>query len=130
MRGSVMNVTAQLVTEECFKCGVMFAIPTDLRNYLLADHSREFFCPNGHGQVYGGKTEAEKQRERAERLALQLANRDEDLRCARAQVAATKGQVTKLKKRVANGVCPCCNRSFANLGRHMAGQHPDYETQS
>lgn len=40
--------------------------------------------------------------------------------------AATKGQLTKTKKRIANGVCPCCNRSFANLERHMAGQHPDY----
>jgi hypothetical protein len=34
--------------------------------------------------------------------------------------------VTKLKQRVANGVCPCCHRSFVNLHRHMAGQHPDY----
>jgi hypothetical protein len=28
---------------------------------------------------------------------------------------------------VANGVCPCCNRTFQNLARHMAGKHPDYE---
>lgn len=38
--------------------------------------------------------------------------------------AALKGQVTKIKNRVGNGVCPCCNRTFANLGRHMTHQHP------
>lgn len=23
-------------------------------------------------------------------------------------------------------VCPCCNRTFQNVARHIAGQHPDY----
>ena len=27
---------------------------------------------------------------------------------------------------MANGVCPCCNRSFENLRNHMHTQHPDY----
>jgi hypothetical protein len=35
--------------------------------------------------------------------------------------------MTRIKKRVAAGVCPCCNRSFKDLARHMAGQHPDYK---
>lgn len=42
------------------------------------------------------------------------------------QRRAQKGQNTRLKKRIAAGVCPCCNRSFANLREHMAGQHPDF----
>ena len=33
---------------------------------------------------------------------------------------------TRIKNRVAKGVCPCCNRTFMNLQKHMAGQHPDY----
>lgn len=37
-----------------------------------------------------------------------------------------KGEVTKLKKRIANGVCPCCKRSFCNLAAHMKTQHPEY----
>lgn len=39
-----------------------------------------------------------------------------------------RGQLTKLKRRVSNGVCPCCNRSFADLHRHMTEKHPDYLT--
>ena len=42
------------------------------------------------------------------------------------RMAAAKGELTKMKKRVGNGVCPCCNRQFVNLQRHMATQHPGY----
>jgi DNA repair exonuclease SbcCD ATPase subunit len=122
----VINTAVRLVTEECYSCGVLFAMPQTLREKLLADHSRNFYCPNGHDQHYIGKTDAQLAQERAERLERQLANRDEDLRAERAAHRATKGNVTKLRKRVANGVCPCCNRSFANLHRHMENQHPDY----
>lgn len=41
-------------------------------------------------------------------------------------LSAKKGQLTKLKKRVANGACPCCNRHFSDLYRHIQSQHPDY----
>lgn len=126
MRGQVINASVQLIVEDCFRCGVLFAIPSDLRKQLLDDRSRSFWCPNGHPQHYIGKTDEQKQRERAERLERQLANRDEDLRSTRASLIATKGVLTRTRKRVANGVCPCCNRSFANLQRHMDGQHPDY----
>lgn len=37
-----------------------------------------------------------------------------------------KGAHQRTKNRVAKGVCPCCNRSFTNLAKHMAGQHPDF----
>jgi DNA repair exonuclease SbcCD ATPase subunit len=52
------------------------------------------------------------QREEAERLGHQL--------------IAARGQMTKLRNRVGKGVCPCCNRSFENLKRHMVSKHPDY----
>ena len=41
-------------------------------------------------------------------------------------LVAMRGVNTKLKKRVAAGVCPCCQRSFINLRRHMTTQHADY----
>ena len=43
-----------------------------------------------------------------------------------AELRATKGVVTKIRRRVANGVCPCCKRHFVNLKRHMSGQHPEF----
>ena len=49
---------------------------------------------------------------------------------ARRSRAALKGQVTKIKRRVSKGICPCCRRNFANLKRHMEGQHPDWSEES
>ena len=42
--------------------------------------------------------------------------------CARAQKAAK----TKLIKRIKNGICPCCNRTFKQLAAHMKNKHPEY----
>ena len=44
------------------------------------------------------------------------------------RLSATQGAVTRIKNRVGKGVCPCCNRHFANLERHMASKHSDYAT--
>jgi len=109
----------------CTECGVSYAL-TDAYEQRRREYHDNFYCPNGHAQHYPQKNAAEKERERGDRLERKLANRDEDLRAARASLTATKGQLTKTRKRIANGVCPCCKRSFANLHRHMAGQHPDY----
>lgn len=136
-RGYTISASTRLVTESCYSCGVVFAMPEDLRRELLDNHARSFYCPNGHGQHYTGKTAAQKQRERAERLEQQLASRAEDLRVQRAEtetarrkLAATKGQLTKTRRRAANGVCPCCNRSFVNVARHVSSQHPEFDPAS
>jgi DNA repair exonuclease SbcCD ATPase subunit len=63
------------------------------------------------------------QREEKERY---LRQRDAVARSA----SALKGVVTKKKKqldRVINGVCPCCNRHFKNLQRHMDDVHKNKE---
>ena len=137
---SAQTYTGKLVVQDCCLCFIPFGVPAAFDRERLSDH-RSFYCPAGHSQSYVGKTDAQiakEERERAARLERQLANRDEDLRAERAaheiterRRRAAKGQLTKTKRRVANGVCPCCNRHFADLGRHMAGQHPDYvEAQS
>jgi hypothetical protein len=114
-------------------CGISFAMPQDFQLVCRLDHNQEFYCPNGHGQVYIGKTEAQKERalrESAERdreyYQVQLRRTREELKSTERSRAAIKGQNTKIKKRIANGVCPCCNRHFAALEKHMATKHPDY----
>lgn len=128
---TLTNVTTfEIVT--CCKCSVQFAMPTELQRRRLDDRG-DFYCPNGHSQHYTGKSEAQRQQERADLAERRLANAQENARIARAeqvttrrQLSAAKGQLTKTRNRIAKGVCPCCNRSFANVARHMAGQHPDY----
>lgn len=109
----------------CGKCAIRFAVPQSFYDIRQVD-SATFYCPLGHSQHYpAGKTEKQLANERAEWLERQLANRDEDLRSERASHSATKGQLTKAKKRAAAGVCPCCHRSFVQLSRHIATKHPE-----
>lgn len=106
-------------------CGVPYALNDEFVRQRRKDH-KSWHCPNGHSQYYPQKNETEQEKAKVARLERQLANRDEDLRAAKAAHAVTKGKLTKTRNRIAKGVCPCCNRSFANLQRHIAGQHPDY----
>ena len=80
-----------------------------------------------------GESEEDKLRHERDRLQQQLAQKDDAIayqrqmrETAERQAAAKRGQVTKLKKRAAAGVCPCCNRTFVELQRHMATKHPTF----
>lgn len=117
----------------CGKCGIEFGVPhafdTEQRQQ---GKNGGFFCPNGHAQVYS-ESESDKLRRERDRLSQRLAEKDDDIRreregreAAERKAAAARGQVTRIKKRVGNGVCPCCTRSFTNLRRHMEAQHPEY----
>jgi protein-arginine kinase activator protein McsA len=127
--GAVLAFTHQLVSVTCSKCGIEFAMPQYYRTKRLEDRET-FYCPNGHGQHFTGESEA--QRLRRELDAKQQALDWEKNRRADAEktISQLKGKVTKAKnklERVANGVCPCCNRTFQNLMRHMATKHPEFK---
>jgi hypothetical protein len=97
------------------------------------EDQRTFYCPAGHPQSYHGKTEKEKlkdeiayQKREVERLDRERKREIANRTMVEHRLRAQKGVVTKLKKRVGKGACPCCNRHFANLERHMTTQHPDF----
>lgn len=118
--------------DACCNCGMQFAMPTEFNNIRRNDH-KTFYCPSGHPQSYQGESEAEKFRRERDRLAQRIAERDDDLKrqreraeAAERRSAAARGQITKIKNRVGHGICPCCNRTFENLHRHMTTQHPTF----
>lgn len=114
-----------LVPLTCYKCGVAFGVPAYFKEQRIKDR-HSFYCPNGHGQHFIGKTEEQRLREQLETERQRSEwNRRKAERIER-QRRALKGQVTKIKKRVGHGVCPCCSRSFENLRRHMETKHPTY----
>lgn len=53
-----INVSVNLTTEVCCACGVVFTLPCTLRETLLENH-KGFYCPNGHGIHFVGKTKDE-----------------------------------------------------------------------
>lgn len=110
---------------ECGECGVVFALSDEFRDQRKQDH-RTWYCPNGHPRHYPGESREERLKRQLEQTSNQLARTQSTLAVTKRQKAAAKGQLTKTKRRVANGICPCCNRTFANLAAHMHGQHPEY----
>jgi hypothetical protein len=119
-------VTIELVSIECADCGMVFGVTPTFRQWRVGDH-KVFYCPNGHGNIYYAKTEAEKLKQELE-LAKNRARGEERRReAAERSLAATKGVVTKMRKRIGNGTCPCCNRHFTDLHRHMETKHPEFK---
>ena len=121
---SATSTYVQLTEMECGKCGVAFAIPESMRSEKERDGGN-WFCPNGHSRVYRETVTEKLAKERA-RSARLVAERDQ----LDASLRATRGVVTRKTnelKRVKAGVCPCCNRSFQNLHRHMETKHPDFD---
>jgi hypothetical protein len=122
MRGTeVFTATQTFETEDCYKCGVVFAMTEDFRQRRLRDR-KEFYCPNGHGQHYLRESEGQKIQHLEARLASAGEARDHYKRSR----DTMRGVVTKMKKRIGKGSCPCCKRHFTNVERHMKSQHPDY----
>jgi len=126
--GAVIEFAIALVSITCGECGVEFAIPKHLQATRLVD-KKTFYCPNGHPRAYV--------KSRVDELEAQLEAQKRDTEWQKQRVArldkelvAQRGQTTKARNqlaRVGNGVCPCCNRTFQNLMRHMATKHPGFK---
>ncbi len=116
--------TVTMVTEICCNCGIAFGIPSDLQEHLQNDPSKSFYCPNGHGQHYS-KSKEVRLREEAERKLKQKENEMANLAATKIQIEEQLKKSEHKLKRLTNGVCPCCNRSFPNLQQHLKKMHPE-----
>jgi len=113
-------------------CGMSHAVPTELRDFQLRQFHdgrkvQDIYCPLGHTHVPAGETKAaqlEWQLEQARRS--RDATRDL-LEHEQRSHSATRGHLTRAKKRAVAGVCPHpdCHRHFQNLERHIAAKHPE-----
>ena len=124
-----LEVTFEPLT--CANCGVNFALAEKYVSERRKD-GHGFYCPNGHS-LYFGNGENERLRKQAEDLKRQkerLEARNVHLRdqrdAAERSARAQKGVATRVKNRVAAGVCPCCNRTVSQLANHMKTKHPEY----
>ena len=131
------NLNVHFAVVDCCNCGMIFAVPKALDSrWQRLGETQTFYCPMGHPQSYVGKSEAQKLSETqkllknaqqrtkwAEHNATE-ARKDADR--AEHRRRGEKAAKTRIKNRIANGVCPCCKRSFKDLHRHMQNKHPDY----
>jgi hypothetical protein len=132
MRNAQIVFETTLVAEECCACGMVFALPHTIQLRLKKSHDT-FYCPAGHGQHYIGETDEERLAKEVERYKRLWKDEERyastvvaERNAAQRSLKATKAAHTRTKNRIANGVCPCCHRSFANMQRHMQTKHPQY----
>ena len=114
-----MTYTETLVVTHCH-CGIALAIPENL-NRTARDDGKAIYCPIGHTFVY-----TENYKAKLERAERRIQATRELLHAEERSHTATRGHLTRHKKRAAAGVCPCCHRTFKQLRKHMNVKHPDY----
>lgn len=136
--GELGDISVAMEVHDCPSCGFIYAATKVFFERRRAD-GVTWTIPCGHTATYR-ESEADKAKKKADELQRmlneQVASRERYQEWLRAEreshkqterrLAASKGQQTKLKKRIAHGVCPCCNRTFAELERHMKRQHPEF----
>lgn len=129
----------EIVTEtfkivSCYTCGVRFGIGGDLYRRVVTNAQGSVYCPACGNRTAWTESEAQREiKQLKQKLEWEASNaaRQKSLReQAETSLVATKGVVTRLKKRVSNGVCPCCNRTFKQLSAHMANKHPEFKEES
>lgn len=130
MANETLAYEGTLVVVTCW-CGMRHAVPAELHEFQRRQHRdgvrgvTGIYCPLGHSHIPAGTPEVDKERRRREAAEARACAIQDQLDAEQRAHAATKGQLTKTRKRVGKGVCPCCNRHFVNVERHMATQHPE-----
>lgn len=123
----MIDLATEFKPVTCGECGGTYALP---ERYVRQKREKGGFwncpfCRVGWGYTLRESKVSRLERELSrERAAHDQTRADRDYRERRRR--AEKAAKTRLKTRIANGVCPCCGRSFQNLRRHMASKHPEF----
>jgi hypothetical protein len=102
-----------------------FAVPERFEKDYRLSH-KTFYCPKGHQQSWRGRSDLEQERQRRISAEARAARAEDQAEVAERRRRAAKGQLTKLRNRIANGVCPWCKRSFSNVLAHVETLHPEH----
>ncbi len=118
------SVTLEKIT--CGSCAGTMA----LNQQWLEEKRREsggFTCPYCGIRRGWWKSESDRLREQLDAKARELVvskcetSRERNLR---EHAEKMRAESDRKLRRVKVGVCPCCNRTFTNLARHMKTKHP------
>jgi hypothetical protein len=135
-RGERYAGYTDLTVMTCPECGILYAIPETLRAeaHSQGGHKIEWCCPNGHNLGYPGESaqkrverERDAARDRAAAARARVEQADASAAAQKRAATRARNERNKARKRSADGVCPCCGRTFKQVARHMASKHPDYD---
>jgi hypothetical protein len=126
-----IDVVATFELIDCANCHIVFGVGEE-HVARLRKSGANFFCPAGHSLSFGEsetdklRKELERAKAQGDRLEARVTHLRDQAAAAERSRAAHQAQATRLRNRIGKGVCPCCNRTFADVARHMSGQHPDF----
>jgi hypothetical protein len=125
---SSLTGTVSLKWTTCISCGTVIAMVDEMFDRRQKT-GETFYCPNGHSQHFiVGETKADRFKRLMENERARADMWRDQAEAAERSKRAVRGHLTRIRRRIANGVCPCCTRTFQNVERHMENQHPDYVT--
>lgn len=115
------------VVLRCGNCGVTHTIPDVKYDHCYLEGGF-WTCPNGHSRGWengANKREIDEVRRDRDRLKQDAARLQDEIAAEKERAAAAEKKYLQARKRSAAGLCPCCNRSFSNMQRHMKTKHPN-----
>jgi hypothetical protein len=113
------------VVNQCGTCAVWHTVPEIIYDTYVREGGF-WSCPNGHKRGFRkGTEEVERDKIRRERdqLKQDAARLNEELATERKRAEDAERKTVQMRRRAAAGVCPCCNRTFLNVQRHMKTKH-------
>ena len=121
-----INVEVELTEINCGECGGTYAIN---ERYRLQAYQKgtSWTCPYCQvGWGYRGNSENDKLKRQLEKERKRREWAEQETKNTENRLRAQKAATTRIKNRVGAGVCPCCNKTFKQLARHMRSKHPNY----
>ena len=127
-----VSTSTDLATITCGSCGGIYAVAETFRLHKQVKGGY-WNCPYcqclwgfGESEISKVRDQLRAAEEKVERERKRTEWAQQEARITERRRRALKGHLTKMKKRVSHGLCPCCNRNFENLHRHMKVKHPSY----
>lgn len=122
---TTQTYTGSLTVYYCGSCSSPFGVPTTRAN-RGEEYGGKVWCSVCGFCMSWGAGEIEKLRAQLAREEGKVATARMEAKHAEDRRRAEKAAKTRLKNRIAKGICPCCKRHFANVHRHITSQHPEF----
>lgn len=128
---TLTNTQIIVLIGDCYTCSTPVYAPSIIER-KAREKGAGWYCVNGHATVFSETTTKENERlkrelagaqEFANGMSSRLTEARKTHEVAMKKIGGRLGAATKKLNRVANGVCPQCKRSFANLQKHMQSKH-------
>jgi len=119
-----VSKTVHYTLLHCGECDIDFGVPDEFYRERKED-GKSWYCPRGHCRVFRDSDldRTRKMLEEANRRNSSLAT---DLTNTQNKLNKVVKEKRRIENRIEKGVCPCCNRTFLNLQKHMATKHPEF----